>query len=864
MEKIKVLAVDDEPAHLNLTKICLEDNEDIFVEVAGSALEALAKIDASEYDAVVSDYQMPKMDGLQLLNELNERKCEVPFILFTGKGREDVAVDALNLGASFYLQKGSDPETQYVELANMIRRAAEAFRSKKLLIESELKFRALAEASTEGIMFHDGGIIIDCNPQFAYLFGYEPEEIIGRNGFDFMMSAETRDAILLWLQKGAKGRIDFIGIKKDGTQICAETSAFPVVRNGKTIICVQAYDITEHMRVEETLKESEEKFAKAFHGSVASTFITRLSDGKVIEANDPGLKNLGFTRDEVIGRTTSELQIWMMGQDRQDVVLELEKNGSINNMELQLRKKNGEVWTALYSGQILMINGVEVMLSSLLDITERKRMDEALSKNITVLAKSQEIAHLGSWSLDFETGEFEASDEAYRIYGLVPQSEAILDQIMSLIHPDDLQMYKEYVVSVQQDGRLGGIDYRIVLPEGSIRYLHTMTDSVTRGPDGRVRTASGITQDMTERKNMERVVEEEHSRLKTILDSLPVGVSVADSSGQIILRNRIMHNYLGDAAQSRNLSDLALFRVYRPGSKIPLPAEEMPVARALLRGEVLSNEELEVQRANGERAIVLASALPLRNPDGEVNGSLVVFTDISRLKMLENDLMSSNAELQQFAYVASHDLKAPLTTISSFLQLLQSRYKEKVLDERASGFIDQTVDSSRRMGKLIDDLLEYSKIDQGNGSLEPVDMNVVLDQVRQNLAASISESGAVVSNDSLPTVVANGSQMVQLFQNLVANGIKFHGPNDPRVHVSAEGRGGVWRFSIRDNGIGIDPRYKDRLFQMFSRLHAQSEYEGAGIGLALVKKIVERHGGRVWFESEPGKGSTFYFTLPSK
>ncbi len=504
-----------------------------------------------------------------------------------------------------------------------------------------------------------GGIIIDCNPQFAHMFGYEPEEIIGRNGFDFMMSAETRDAILGWLQMEAKGRIEFIGIKKDGTQIYAETSAFPIVLNGKPNICVQLYDITTLKRAEEALRENEEKFAKAFHGSAASTFITRLSDGRIIEANDTGLKILGYTRDEVIGRNTSELQIWMTGHDREDVVLELEKNRSINNRELQLRRKNGEVWTALYSAQILTIGGEDVMLSSLLDITERKRIEEALNKNITVLARSQEIAHLGSWSLDFQTGQFEASDETYRIYGLEPQSGTILDQIWSFIHPDDLQRYKEYVVSVQREGRLGGIDYRIVLPNGSIRYLHAMTDSVTWGPDGRVRAASGITQDITGRKTVERVVEEERSRLQTILDTLPVGVSVADASGQIIIRNRIMHDYLGNSAQSRSLSDLTLFRVYRPGSNIPLPAEEMPVARALLRGEALSNEELEVQRADGGRAIVLASALPIINLDGKVTGSLVVFTDFSRLKMLENDLKSSNTELQHFAYISKSRPQGP-------------------------------------------------------------------------------------------------------------------------------------------------------------------------------------------------------------
>lgn len=225
-------------------------------------------------------------------------------------------------------------------------------------------------------------------------------------------------------------------------------------------------------------------------------------------------------------------------------------------------------------------------------------------------------------------------------------------------------------------------------------------------------------------------------------------------------------------------------------------------------------------------------------------------------------LNRSNEDLTDFAHVVSHDLKSPLSTISSFLQLLKLRYSGKVLDQKAEEYIDHAVRSSGHMAHLIDDLLHYSRIDQGEMKKEPTDMNAILDQVREGLGATITELGAVVSSDPLPTLNANPSQMMQLLQNLVANALKFHGPEPPHVHVSAVKVDGTWEFSIKDNGIGIDPKYRDKLFKLFSRLHTQDEYEGTGIGLATVKRIVERHDGRVWFDSEPGKGTTFHFTLP--
>jgi light-regulated signal transduction histidine kinase (bacteriophytochrome) len=226
------------------------------------------------------------------------------------------------------------------------------------------------------------------------------------------------------------------------------------------------------------------------------------------------------------------------------------------------------------------------------------------------------------------------------------------------------------------------------------------------------------------------------------------------------------------------------------------------------------------------------------------------------------ELARSNAELEQFAYVASHDLQEPLRMVTSHLQLLEQRYKGK-LNANANEFIAYAIDGATRMQMTIEDLLAYSRVGMWGEDFEPTDCEAVLAHTLADLQVAIEESGAVVTHDPLPMVMADDLQLGQVFQNLIGNAIKFRGEEPPRVHVSAQQEGDEWVFSVRDNGIGIDPEYADCIFEIFQRLHTWEEYPGAGIGLATCKKIMERHGGRIWVESQPREGSTFYFTIPA-
>jgi len=233
------------------------------------------------------------------------------------------------------------------------------------------------------------------------------------------------------------------------------------------------------------------------------------------------------------------------------------------------------------------------------------------------------------------------------------------------------------------------------------------------------------------------------------------------------------------------------------------------------------------------------------------------------LERQAQELMRSNAELQQFAYVASHDLQEPLRMISSYTQLLVRRYGDR-FDKEAREFMDYVVDGSARMKQLIEDILAYSRVGTRGREFKTVQSEAALKKALASLRAALEATGAKVTNDSLPAVEADDVQLAQLFQNLIGNALKFTSGGTPHIHVGVAELPQAWEFSVKDNGIGIDPQYFERIFMVFQRLHSKGEYSGTGIGLAICKKVVDRHGGRIRVESRPGEGSTFFFTLPRK
>jgi len=289
-----------------------------------------------------------------------------------------------------------------------------------------------------------------------------------------------------------------------------------------------------------------------------------------------------------------------------------------------------------------------------------------------------------------------------------------------------------------------------------------------------------------------------------------------------------------------------------------------------IAGEHWESVEIPIRKKDGTTRTILWNSATIFQPESsKVLATIAQGQDITERKKIEEmlkeysmKLESSNEELQQFAYVASHDLQEPLRMVVNYLTLLERKYKDK-LDPKAQEYINIAVDGGERMHQLINDLLEYSRVGTHGIEFVLVDMNTVAAKAVTFLKVPIEETKAEITVETLPSVFADESQMIQLMQNLIGNALKFHGPERPRIQVSASRSAKDWTFAVKDDGIGLNMQYADKIFQMFQRLHNKQYYEGTGIGLAISKKIVERHGGRIWVESKEGMGATFFFTIPT-
>jgi PAS domain S-box-containing protein len=279
----------------------------------------------------------------------------------------------------------------------------------------------------------------------------------------------------------------------------------------------------------------------------------------------------------------------------------------------------------------------------------------------------------------------------------------------------------------------------------------------------------------------------------------------------------------------------------------------------------LKETEANLEKRNERISLEMSEKARLEAALRKLNDELEARVQERTAELLraKSALEESNIELQQFAYIASHDLQAPLRGIAGFAQFLQDDYRGK-LGEKADDYIDRIVGNTARMQQLINDLLAYSRVESRAAPFMPHDIGSLLGEVETILHSSIEDAGAEVTHDPLPTVSCDRSQMTQVLQNLIGNGIKYRAPDPPRIHVSAERNGSHWTFSVADNGIGIEPKHHERIFEIFRRLHTQQEYPGTGIGLAVCRRVVHRHGGRIWVESDRGKGSTFFFTIPAR
>ncbi|WP_423956905.1 sensor histidine kinase [Bradyrhizobium sp.] len=447
---------------------------------------------------------------------------------------------------------------------------------------------------------------------------------------------------------------------------------------------------------------------------------------------------------------------------------------------------------------------------------------------------------------------------AERMFGF--SADEAIGRSIDMIVPPDLQGETAHLLERTAAGE--SIDrYETVRCAKDGRLLDvSLSISPVRTQSGTIIGAAKVVRDLTEQRFAER-------KFQLAVEACPSGILMIDAAGVIALANAELERQFGYPRSELigKSVDLLLPERLRQGHiRHRSQFRNAPAVRAMGAGR-----DLYGRRKDGSEFAVEIGLNPITALDGAMVLATVI--DITARKEAEaaieahnEQLRRSNAELEQFAYIASHDLQEPLRMVASFTQLLEDRYSDK-LDDRARKYIGYAVEGAKRMQSLVRDLLAYSRVTSTEKVLKPVESGAVVAAVAERLSAPIRESGTRILVHPLPVVISDELELGQVFQNLISNAVKFRAADrPPRIEIAAERQRALWRFSVADNGIGIDQKFGERIFQMFQRLHERSKYDGSGIGLAIAKKIVERHGGKIWFVSAPDKGTTFHFTLPAK
>jgi len=623
----------------------------------------------------------------------------------------------------------------------------------------------------------------------------------------------------------------------------------------------------------------------AVESSISAMALSDL-EGRLTYVNRAFLKQWGYeNEDEVLGQ--SAVTLWRDPAEAELVVSALEEHGFWMG-ELSARRRDGTPIDAQLSVNVVTdARGTPICTSAAFaDITARKRLEAELrahrdeleqlvAERTAALRESEMVmrtvidATNDSIVLLDREGVVLTSNEAFaRSLGL-EVAELVGQCVYGLLPPALARDRQERVQRVFASGERDRFE-----DERAGRVLDNSLHPVCDA-QGRISGVAAFGRDITARKRAEEALSEKEMLYRTLAESSPDMIFTIDREYRVEYANPAAAQMFG--RQPENLIGLSLDNLFPPQS---LQRQVESLRTVFETGKAVYLEDAvifpDVEMWLDTRLV------PLADQSGEVSGVMGISRDITARKRSEEDLKRlaadlsrtnadlermaadlarSNADLEQFAYVSSHDLQEPLRMVSSYVQLLARRYREQ-LDDDAEEFIAYAVEGANRMQTLISALLAYSRVGKKGRPFERQDSNIILHEALDNLRMAIQDSNATITHDVLPAVTCDGPQLGQVFQNLIANALKFRGDARPVIHVSARRHENEWVFCVKDNGIGIDPQYAERIFVIFQRLHAREEYAGTGIGLAICKRIIERHGGRIWVQSQEGEGSEFYFTIP--
>ena len=745
----------------------------------------------------------------------------------------------------------------------------------------EGRYRGLLEAAPDAmIVVNEAGAIVLLNVQAEKQFGYHRDELLGQQvkniipeGFAERLIADgTRSAAEALAQQIGTG-IELVARRKDGTAFPIEIMLSPLQSAEGILVTAAIRDITvrreaeTHLaamqkvrsRMEEELRDSEERYRLLLDGVRDYAIYMLDAKGAVLTWSSAAERMRGYTPDEIIGRNYA----CFFPQDeidagRPEEILRLAA-ASGRHAEHSLRvRKDGSTFLASLTFTALRdaaghLRGFSEFSH---DLSERRESEaryrgllEAAPDAMVVVNTAGEIVLLNVQA-EKQFGYHRDELVGQQVTNIIP--EGFAERLIA----DGTRSAADALA--QHIGT--GIELLALRKDGSEFPIEIMLSPLGIGEEILVTAAI---RDISVRKAAETRLVHMEERYRGLLEAAPDAMVVVNEAGEIILLNVQAEKRFG--YRRDELLGQQVKNIIPDGFAERLIADALRSAADALAQQIGTGIELTARRKDGTEFPIELMLSPLESTDGIL--ITVAIRDISARRKADADLLAkvdelnrSNEELQQFAYVASHDLQEPLRMVASYTQLLSRRYKGR-LDADADEFIAFAVDGANRMQRLIQDLLEYSRIGTKGRALAATSSENALTQALVNLRGAIEGGKATVTHDPLPVVDADESQLIQLFQNLIGNAIKYQSAGVPRIHISVTPDEDRSLFSVQDNGIGIEEKYYSRIFGMFQRLHGRDEFAGTGIGLAICRKIVERHGGEISVQSRTGHGSTFTFSL---
>jgi PAS domain S-box-containing protein len=629
------------------------------------------------------------------------------------------------------------------------------------------------------------------------------------------------------------------------------------------------FDVTARARAESALRESEERF-RAVVDSANEGMLIYDRALNIIAGNRAAERIIGLPLAQLIGKPgfTSLLPCVRadgtpLPEAERPTRATVRSGHAQTDLRIGIQRAGGAVtWLSVNTAFLRRVDDTDYygLVSTITDVTEQTNAAARLKESEARFRRTFELAGSGMAHIGMDRRFIRVNRRLCDILGY-REDEMLKLTGRQISHPDDLDIINEQRPALHA-GEISAVrlEKRYLRKDGAVVWVK-FSMTVERDADGKPLYEIAVYDDITVQRDTEARLKESEARFRQTFELAASGMChVVD--GRFVRVNRSLCEILG--YREKELLGRHVKDVSHPEDRDVTDAD-----LARIRAGELDQARFEKRYLRRDGSVVwcdLAIAL-VRDVFGMPLYEIAVFDDITERKKSEaalqaahEELKRSNAELEQFAYVASHDLQEPLRMVASYTQLLGRRYQAK-LDQDAREFMSYIVDGATRMKQLIEDLLAYSRVGTKGQDFKPVALEAPLRRALFNLRAGIEEAGAAVTYDPLPTVQGDEVQLGQLLQNLVGNALKFRSNSVPRIHIGVSEKDSEYQIEVRDNGIGIEPQYFERIFMVFQRLHNKGEYPGTGIGLAICKKVVERHGGRIWVESRAGEGSSFYFTL---